>query len=792
MLNCDNILEQINKDQKKYKKIYIGTTDLDWNLIDNVEKKINNLPKIKTYMAVGGSFLFPLAFFKNIPKKIVCFDRNKTMNYLYRFFVTLIKISDNRNDFLENLYCRKVPEYKINFKNMGDWLKIPYDKDIFNNVLKKLKNNIEICIYKTIILNDVIKCKNTKRKLLPSWSGESNYSLSGRKLRVSNLSSKFSSTLWYDVTGYLKSDKTFKNLKNILKKSKIVYLNEDLGSIDKFKKYINGNIYMFITNVDDGIAYLSTEEVCEIIQNYLKKENLSNNIWINSVLTGLHKINSIDIVYDMKAKLKYEKKREVSKSKLNKKNYNVKTLYIRKEKKKYFSPSFIKKILKTNLKLKDKGGQGKVYEFSKNKKTYYLKIFNNNNEICNEYDISKLIDILKNDKIIPDLYVNFYAIYEIYNENEKKYLIIMEKIDNNIWNIIDSKNIKNIKLALTKILIALYYLNHKVLIYHGDICVKRGKKGLAINNIMFNKVNKKKENFILNKKTITLSNGGFDIKIIDFGNSCFINKYKKFMKKNKDKDKIFNFNKFSNKFKIKSEILSTLYCLFSYYNFKNIDENIHRLIKEIKTNNPKLFDESLIFYIYENFENVMKQFAGEYKWPIGKYYNEKPQLKLLYQYPIELNNHTFFIIDYRYNIKKFLKDNNYKDSLEKLGKYYVEVDQLKKFNFNKFIEYNKSKEKREIVLLIKGKKVIGTRQIIYMNNGKGVFSQKFVVDNDFRSQGYGSLIHKIVLKHLQIKLIEYIRIDVLKTNKKKLKFDKKNKGKIVGETEKHFKVVYDV
>ena len=45
----------------------------------------------------------------------------------------------------------------------------------------------------------------------------------------------------------------------------------------------------------------------------------------------------------------------------------------------------------------------------------------------------------------------------------------------------------------------------------------------------------------------------------------------------------------------------------------------------------------------------MKQFAGEYKWPIGKYYNEKPQLKLLYQYPIELNNHTFFIIDYRYN-----------------------------------------------------------------------------------------------------------------------------------------------
>ena len=105
MLNCDNILEQINKDQKKYNKIYIGTTDLDWNLIDNVEKKINNLPKIKTYMAVGGSFLFPLAFFKNIPKKIVCFDRNKTMNYLYRFFVTLIKISDNRNDFLDYILC---------------------------------------------------------------------------------------------------------------------------------------------------------------------------------------------------------------------------------------------------------------------------------------------------------------------------------------------------------------------------------------------------------------------------------------------------------------------------------------------------------------------------------------------------------------------------------------------------------------------------------------------------------------------------------------------------------------
>ena len=86
----NKLKKQITDDLKTYKKIYIGTTDRDWDVIDNVEKKIIstiNNTNIDTYISIGGAYLFPLSVWKKIPKNLYFLDRNKTMINVYKYFV---------------------------------------------------------------------------------------------------------------------------------------------------------------------------------------------------------------------------------------------------------------------------------------------------------------------------------------------------------------------------------------------------------------------------------------------------------------------------------------------------------------------------------------------------------------------------------------------------------------------------------------------------------------------------------------------------------------------------------
>ena len=48
---------------------------------------------------------------------------------------------------------------------------------------------------------------------------------------VSDSETRFASTLWYGVCGYLKSNTTYQNMRNILLNTSIHYLNLDLGDI---------------------------------------------------------------------------------------------------------------------------------------------------------------------------------------------------------------------------------------------------------------------------------------------------------------------------------------------------------------------------------------------------------------------------------------------------------------------------------------------------------------------------------------------------------------------------------
>ena len=220
----NKLKKQITDDIKTYKKIYIGTTDRDWDIIDNVEKKIIstiNNTNIDTYISIGGSYLFPLSVWKKIPKNLYFLDRNKTMINVYKYFVSLIEISKDRYTFMKYLYCREMPKYHLTFNNMDKWLEKKYDKKIYLELQNKLKKNDkleEILFLKTFILKNVIISKNnfSNRQLWPSWDGSTSKPYYGRTMFVSDSETRFASTLWYGVCGYLKSNITYQNMRNIL------------------------------------------------------------------------------------------------------------------------------------------------------------------------------------------------------------------------------------------------------------------------------------------------------------------------------------------------------------------------------------------------------------------------------------------------------------------------------------------------------------------------------------------------------------------------------------------------
>ena len=296
---------------------------------------------------------------------------------------------------------------------------------------------------------------------------------------------------------------------------------------------------------------------------------------------------------------------------------------------------FIKNKTFNKLKYQGKAG-GIVYTFTHNDKKYAIKFFINQLNICKESGITKKVSEYMFDTKIPELYVKCHHIFKITTNYRTYYLIIMDYIDYEVWDILDKKNVKKIKSLILQILVGIWFLNHVVKINHGDICAYRGKKGLALHNVMLNIVKQKNLKFTIDDEIIKFPNRNIKISIIDFGQSCNINMTKTFITfqdishtmgniVTSNKRRIYAVNHFFRKkpfknFKFRSELIYMVYCLLKYYKFKNVDDKLYKyctnLLEKCKKKNARTFDKELIKDLNKNFEKFMKSFSNN--WPTKK------------------------------------------------------------------------------------------------------------------------------------------------------------------------------
>ena len=203
--------------------------------------------------------------------------------------------------------------------------------------------------------------------------------------------------------------------------------------------------------------------------------------------------------------------------------------------------------------------------YKKYEKSIKKDNFEQNIQLPIKYSICKKYNIYLFKKIEKDL--NSYFLIKL---NEKKYINVLEQI-----------------------ITIIYYINHKLGVFHNDL-----HQNDKIRNIMVNKI-KSKDKKYLKVNSIKIKKNNYNPVIIDFG---FFNK--KLGLKNtlfyKTKSTKYLYN-----FKIKSELLIVLYILLiNYYRKKSIDfKKLYLYFYNLcKNKNLKEFDH----YIIINIKNIRR------------------------------------------------------------------------------------------------------------------------------------------------------------------------------------------
>ena len=276
-------------------------------------------------------------------------------------------------------------------------------------------------------------------------------------------------------------------------------------------------------------------------------------------------------------------------------NSNIKKLNDKKNKNFIFN--ILEKIIDI-FKIKNIGSikiKNKEYIIKKEyfKDNYFILkfIYNLINFNVNEYDFYKKF----NNKIIKYKFENNIQLPIKYKLCNKFYVYLFEKIDYDLtYNFLKKLNIESYKNILKQIIFIVYFLNHKLNIFHNDLCLIN-----QIRNIMINK-NKVKYTLKLEDKTVIVDK--YKVVLIDFG---------LFSKESKFKNKEFYIKKnirYFCIFEIISELFIVLFLLLKNY-YRKIKINFKKLYyyfyDKIKIKNLKNFD-NYIFNNIDNIENILK------------------------------------------------------------------------------------------------------------------------------------------------------------------------------------------
>lgn len=213
-------------------------------------------------------------------------------------------------------------------------------------------------------------------------------------------------------------------------------------------------------------------------------------------------------------------------------------------------------------------------------------LYNLINFNVNEYNFYKKF----NNKIIKYKFNNNIQLPIKYKLCSKFYVYLFEKIDYDLtYNFLKKLNNYYYKNILKQVIFIVYFLNHKLNIFHNDLFLLS-----QIRNIMINK-NKIKYKLKLEDKTVEVDK--YKVVLIDFGlfnkESTFKNK-EFYIKKN---------IKYFCIFEIISELFIVLFLLLKNY-YKNININFKNLYyyfyDKIKIKNLKNFDN----YIFNNIDDI--------------------------------------------------------------------------------------------------------------------------------------------------------------------------------------------
>lgn len=256
-----------------------------------------------------------------------------------------------------------------------------------------------------------------------------------------------------------------------------------------------------------------------------------------------------------------------------------------------------------------------TYEFNYKGKAYVLKVSKHRPNLYGNFEVEINDYVVKkmNRHVIPDLYVSYKEMLLLSNG---LVLFIFEKMQHEIWSVMDSSDIRKIKSIFLQILIGLWFLNHKAQLFHGDVCGRPEKPHLR--NVMYNGTELKKRTFHLESESsripMTVFLQGVDLKFIDFGTSLFVNQ--KIKKKNKRYNVFFHnflYHGFYSSLQIKSELMYATVCLLRYYKIENRPKlyNFFKHLKQ-KCSNTEQWDLKLIQYMNDSFESFMKSFSENF------------------------------------------------------------------------------------------------------------------------------------------------------------------------------------
>ena len=409
-----------NDNIKIFNHIYVGTNDYEKDLLylqnkvsDIIDKNILIYDNI--LITVSGGWFYILSIIPNniYFKYIYIYDINPNMLFIYNLIYLLFIISNTYDNFITNLFCRIV-DHKLlktnNNKYIEEFMNIQYDKNIYNNIKKKLKKygtngKYAYIIYKLFIKKHVINNNNKYINTIPTYYyDDNNPKIFNKKLHTTqsiNNTYHYLTTFYYNILEPFISNISYNNLRNHLLYSNINFLTFDLNKINinsfNFNNIsIKTNILLYIDGIDlefSNYLIIKRNDLFNEINNIVKNNNYIENFFVLSTKSGLTQINKNNIIYDNI----YNK---------NPLKFNNKKIY-------------------DSIILNDKINDSYIIKLNNNNKYYIIKTFKSSEK----YNLFKKIPKPFNSHIHFSMIVPYKKILNIINnENINIYI----KIKNNI------------------------------------------------------------------------------------------------------------------------------------------------------------------------------------------------------------------------------------------------------------------------------------------------------------------------------------------------------------------------